>query len=442
MRLYKKILLSGALIACSLTLTSCYSKEYKEIKNKASKIAEQYVSDKYDEELKIDKVIADSAIGFGLPAGPSGSVIVYDYDKDYSVYVNFRKDKENPLVGDNKQLKNIKEDIKEKYLSSILTDLEHTIVEFEVYGTSPYIAAQPSVTGEYFTKDAYYEGNIEEFLNQNDVGIYLEVYLKSNEEFADNNFGENIDKYIAKFQPIVNEITNDFKGNHGNLHFLLYKPDKYMNEDVKAVLDKRPSYSSSDGYIYSDEYVYLSVNGEKKEIYNAELNRMEVKPWTVSYNYDTSVKIDKGLYASSLYDKKFENSKDVKYNKHSLYEFRTNPMFWSKEDLNNIDIDGVLETDNLTSKGEKVISNVYDIYYNEDVYENPEEGIDIKINKEEFEDGVLLDNKYSIGIISNIPDGSISIRQLGGKYTRDYEKTAYIRIEKNDKLVIYEKASY
>lgn len=434
MKGYRKFLLVVFSVISIMLIQGCsYSKEYKETREEAIKIAKEYIKDKYNEELVVEGSRVDSKIGLGLPTSPSGAVVLSAKDKAYKVYVDIN----DGIVADNKQLEEIKNDINKEYFSNEFMNIEHTVLEYEIYGINPYIFAQPSTTGQYMTKEMYYNGNIKEFLKNNDIAINLDIHFKANEEFTEDNFYEKIDIYKQEFDSILTAVIEDFRPNNSYVRFMLYHPEKYMNEDVKAIIESRKtSFSSTDRYVYASDYVYLKAYANDTYEYGDEV---EVHNWEKEYVYDKFLEIDEGLYVSSLYDRKFESREDVFYNICPVYLVDDKIIAFDKNILKKVG-NKELEVKKVTNKdGQTVLTGVYDIKYNSEVFEDDRRCLDIKIDKERFENGILLDSKNSIGAIypNSEDESDFRIGSFLKGFIREDDKYVYVTIDDKKQIVVY-----
>ena len=139
-----------------------------------------------------------------------------------------------------------------------------------------------------------------------------------------------------------------------------------MNQDIKDIYEKQTtSWSDSDRYIYSSDFVYLHIYSEKIH---------ETNEWQTSYIYDKYIEIDKGVYASSIFNRKFETKNDLNYFKHPIYAFTEDLAIFSKEIVNEelelkefID-ENLIEKTKTNLDGDIVLSNVYSFSYNYNLF--------------------------------------------------------------------------
>ena len=414
--MFKKIYLI-LIFTLMISLTGCgNSKEVRKIKKEAIKLAEQYYQEKYNENLNVEDysvyVYREDRSGYPLPipGEPLNKVLLTNKKDNYSIFVNLDDD----AIADTKQLEEIKKDTKEyiknEYFVKNDINLDNTIIDreflhgrtFEIYSLSPedddfYMDYNSDYRIEGFLdKDTIYNGDIEEFIRNNNLGIYLDVHFKATEEISDTN---TLIKYEEKFSKALKDIQEDFNGNDTYISFRLYKSDKYMNQDIKDIYEKQTtSWSDSDRYIYSSDFVYLHM-------YSKKIN--ETNEWETSSIYDKYVEIDKGVYASSTFNRKFETKNDLNYFKYPIYAFTEDLAIFSKEIVNEelelkefID-ENLIEKTKTNLDGDIVLSNVYSFSYNYNLFTelkenkggfNNEQYINIKLNKKDFENGLLLDN--------------------------------------------------
>lgn len=263
------------------SLTGCineYKKEDKAIKEEAIELAKQYYKDKYNEDFEPTNyktyIYREDTSGTPIPVFGKPYKKVDFYNDNESIFVNI----EDNSIADTKQLNEIKNDLKEyiqdEYFTKNGIDLENTIIDrdfihsdtFQVYSLNPedkgfYIDYNNDYRLEgYLDKETIYSGDIKEFIENNNLGIKIKVHFKANEELSDDIIAE----YEEKFLKALNDIQKDFNGDDSQISFMLYKPDKYMNQDVKDIFEEqKTSVSTSHSYIYGPDYVYLKVVSEK-----------------------------------------------------------------------------------------------------------------------------------------------------------------------------------
>lgn len=425
----KKFLLFGIIAIGGISLTGCvHIGEYAEVRKEAIEIAKEYIEDKYGEKFYPQGIKVDSKISYGVfDESPSGAVILYNRNREYSVYVNV----ETGVVADDKQLKMIKDDIADKYLSGSVLDLTHKVLRFEVYGINPYILAQPSTRGQYFTKEMYYQGDINEFLKDNDIGVSLNIHFKSNKNITtDNEFNH----YLSKFEEFVEPIIQDFNGEYSSLKMYLYKPDKYMNEDVKTILNQNANGVASiwDDYIYSPFYTYLRVIAETKR------DNVGVPQWSANYLYNKFIEIDEGLYVASNYNRKFESSDDIVLSKYPIYGLtdRLSIFIDENESLEMFVDEELIEEKRVNSDGEIVLTEIYQINYGPNVFEEAEENIELAIDKKTFEDGLLLNEENVLKIVYADDRGSFDTYRVSDNFTYEDDNYIYVSIPANKTFAV------
>lgn len=417
------------------SLSSCvYSKEYKETTTDAIILAKEYIKNKYHEELSIDDTSTDSEIGYGLPAPPSGAVRIYDKNNNYSVYVNIKKN----IIADDKQLNEIKDDIKNTFLTNELMNLEHTIIDFKVFGINPYILAQPSTLGEYFDETMYYTGDIMDFITKNNLGIQLDIHFKAAETLTAENQLVTTEKYKDKFSDMITKINDTFKGNNSHISMFLYKPDRYMNSDVKEIIDPNRNIASIwDRYIYSSNYLYLKAFSEMGSNYDNQTNTSTPTGWTTEFIYDKYIEVDDGLYASSCQGIQFN---DINYLVHYTYPVYTLVENTTVIDKNTFEI--VVDED-LVNKykenniGQTVLSDIYYFAYNPQLFTNKDRDINIKINKSLFKNGILLKPNVKIGSIYADDELGFKIYPLNYGFIEEDDQYLYLTLDSDNKIIVY-----
>lgn len=278
----------------SSVLSGCIynNEDYRDVEERAKEIAKEYVLQKYNEAYDFSDIYMRASPGHTFNEEPSGDVVFCDNEKGYSVFVELYSNEKRLSVGDDKYADTIKEDVKEKYIDKYLEGMEYTMLKYQVYE----IDTIDTVKGEYFSKDIHYAGNLEEFLNNNNIGIYLEIFLKA-EEVDKENVNSYLEELKRNLDNMLDNITSDFRGTQSIVSIDVYKPDKYMNEEVSAIIDKRPADSSLDRYIYSSDYVYLSYSADKSftyELVNDEYKKV-ILPWEIKFSHGNNTEITKTI---------------------------------------------------------------------------------------------------------------------------------------------------
>lgn len=416
----RKFLIALTILGTASILTGCFNhKEYNQTKKKGKQMAIEYIKEKYGEDLEIEKIYAESMSGSGLPfPDPNGTVKIVEKNSGYNIFVNT----DNNIILDDKQLNEVEDAVETEFLRGELFTNEYTIISSKIYGK--YY--------NYLDKDMYYDGDIKGFLQKSKANISLLIALKANETFTEENRESKVEEYKNEIANFLDEVTPYFNGEDMDITIRLYKPDKYMNEDVKAVVADHESgnWGESDRYIATSEYLYLKANATKEENTNTV---------TVEYIYDKFIPIAEGIAISSEMDRKFQITDDIQYNVYSVNDL-VNGFGSTKT---NFIADPIANKDN-----KLVLSKVYDIKYGEDFKADKREYLTARIDKRLFENGKLLDKSNKLGEIfktNDTPSGetasseydSFWIRPFSQGYTYEEDNYTYITFENQVPFVIY-----
>lgn len=281
----KKAIYVGLMFTLMLSLTSCSGiTKTSKVEKKGVNLAKEYFKEKYDEDLNISDfkvTVLREPTQFPEPpifAKVENKVFLRNENEDYSIFVNLNSN----IAVDDKQTKEIKEDLKEyigdEYLSKNGIDLEYTIDDRYFAGGYPtysfsYLDSEneafdtdyriPLVEEGFLDMEGFYNGDIKSFIRNNYLAIDVSVLLKADKE---NYTNDEVIEYKNKIKAAVRDMQEDFTGERSDISILLYKKDKYMNDKVKEIFEKQTtSWSNEDGVIYGPEYVYLL---SENEMYN------------------------------------------------------------------------------------------------------------------------------------------------------------------------------
>ena len=422
-------------------LTGCHSQEANDKSiSDAIKLSEEYYMDKYNEELKIeDFETSVCTYKYGLlPDFSTDKVSLYNKEEDFYIYVDLS---ENHIY-DNRQTDEIKSDLKEyinkEYFEKNDINLDNTLnlsnsemsnyhyIDLRIHDTLSSVPTDEYNYEDCFGINGYYNGNIKEFIENNELYIYLPIYFKSDEEIADNIYPEEIKAYEDKFKKVLNDIQEFFSKTKTDsyISFRLFAPDKYMNDDVKNILNKeRTSWSEGDRYIYGKDYLYMSMVAKKGKD----------NSWDTSSIYYKYINIDEGLYASSSVKEKFESIEDVNYSKYPIYN-----LIYNKNEIKDKGHEDLLNKTKTNYEGKTVISNVYELKYNDDKYpDTSDEYINVKIDKEKFENGILLDKNNSLVHVSkDIGNNDFATFPFTEGLIIEDDKFIYLTLQSNIKFAV------
>lgn len=281
----KKTIYIGLMFTLMLSLTSCSGiTKTSRIEKKGVDFAKEYLNDKYSEDLNIDDfkvtVLKEPTQFPALPifAKVENKVFLRNEKEDYAIFVNLNSN----IAVDNKQTKEIQEDLKDyigaEYLTKNEIDLDYTIDDRYFAGGYPtytfsYLDSEdiafdtdyriPLVEEGFLDIKGLYNGDIKTFIRNNYLAINVTVLLKADKE---NYTDYEIIEYKNKIKSAVRDMQEDFTGERSEINMILYKKDKYMNDKVKEIFEKQTtSWSDTDGVIYGPEYVYLL---SENEMYN------------------------------------------------------------------------------------------------------------------------------------------------------------------------------
>lgn len=427
MVLFKRDSLTISIVLSSLLLTGCgYGTEYKQVKQEAIQIAKSYAETKYGDSFRPNKIKVDQQIAYGLPfSPPSGAVFLEDTSKGYTIYINT----ETGVTGDNKQLASLKEDIQTQILSTELMETEHTILDYKIFGINPYTTDQYYGKDEFLAPDMVYEGDLEMFLSKHPISIDLKIHFKSPEALEVDDERFNI--YREQFQSMLTSLTHYFDSSYSDITLRLYKPDKYMNQDVLAILKEREEGIASiwQDYIYESDFVQLTAKANRDK---------ESQSWNTELFSDYFLAIDNGLSVSSMINEPLSSQNQLIYHQYPIYFLTDQIVVYDNKTLEVIVDEELIERHQTNKSGDKVMSFVYDIQYEPSFTTASDAKLNIQLDKNTFENGILLSDHYKIGTIYSSSDGTFKIRTINENFITEDDEFIRFSIENGECFVIYQ----
>lgn len=423
-----------ALLSISLLLTGCSNVEYGGIKAQKKKISElalSYVQEKYNmESAKVEDVSLSSSPNGPIPSlkrevSRSGIARITYNDVSFNVLVstgwNKFTDKFDNIIADNFQAEDIKAGIQEKIIEQYGVADNYHIRQFEVssiIGDSDTIGYNwlyryifgTDGRGEksYFTLHQKYDGDIHQFLQENDYSVQLEIFFKGEEQ--------NKQHCSSETKAFFNKMTDLFGRGNSEIFVYVSKEDMFMNEKMQEVLERADNGQNIDPVIYGPVYNYCTITGgtnnveyieyAKKANPYSKLKELEVKE--NSFNY---VEIDHGISVASMLDNvEFTNKNDFTYSIASLSEsdrFHAADIKALDKDLDDIYEYGLLN------------DQIYRVSYAQKEYDGREvywsDPIALKISKSIVEQGI-----DEVFLVQQLEGGKLTLN-VEDKYLIDSE---------------------
>lgn len=234
------------------SFTGCSeSKENIKKNKKGLELAKEYYKEKYKEDLDIEDYKV-SVLYFVSDLVPfvwnyTNTVKIYNEKENTCIYVDLDKN----IAYDNIQSEEILSDMK-KYIQRVYfkgnsinldnsLDLDDDYSTLEVYETYPQIIMNNKnykVKPNFFGANAYYDGNIEDFIKNNELSLNLRLTFIGDIKLSKDNYISGMEMYNNRFKVVLESIQKDFTNSKFNseLEFTLYIPLNSNNhsEDIKV----------------------------------------------------------------------------------------------------------------------------------------------------------------------------------------------------------------
>lgn len=348
--------------------------------------AKNYIKDKYNEDIKIEDVKYYSSSSGLLNINSIDEAIFLLDNDDYEIYYDLK----NNSIYDSKQYKSICKAVKDNIILKNKLNNTYYINNFSVFEAETY-HFNNSKYNIFFGKDSYFNGDIESFLNNNNINISLDIAFKNS---------PNVLSYRNICNSYINNLKPYFTGGESNIFIKIFK-ENYSNNKV--------------------------IENSVCEIYSYQNKNI----WFENTFEENFVKLSEGIFASSFINNYFFTSP-------SDCVFEELPVPDTFKELSPLDFD----------------SNLYYFNYNEHIIHkynidtnNP---LLIKLDRTIFEKGKLYNYysnsfNYELYILTyNKPKASNSSIQLS--YTlvdpsNSYieGKYLYINMKPNSYLVLVKK---